>query len=124
MQGPALVGFLARGRGDVHERIQDLLFPTEGPSLLSQAFQQRQVLRSSGPRLLLDQILAVALGGMWPRQMAAIPIFQEQKPHALLYLDDAGEEAFPDPFEEIEDLIRRVLHLDYKELSPWPGGER
>ncbi len=91
----ALIGLGARGKGDVHRRILDILLPADAPSLFSHVIRTRSSYLgppASGP---IDRILTACLGGKEPQEIAIYPILQSHRVVALFYLDDAGVGHFP-----------------------------
>ncbi|MCK6513076.1 hypothetical protein L6R29_24360 [Myxococcota bacterium] len=109
----ALIGLGARGVGDVHRRILDILLPADAPSLFSHVIRTRSSYvgpPASGP---IDRILTACLGGKEPQDIAIYPILQNQRVVALFYLDDAGVGHFPEDSEHIKALIRRAPLLSF-----------
>lgn len=109
----ALIGLGARGVGDVHRRILDILLPADAPSLFSHVIRTRSSYvgpPASGP---IDRILTACLGGKEPQDIAIYPILQNQHVVALFYLDDAGVGHFPEDSEHIKAMIRRAPLLSF-----------
>ncbi|MCB9639583.1 MAG: hypothetical protein H6727_11885 [Myxococcales bacterium] len=109
----ALIGLGARGQGDVHRRILDILLPADAPSLFSHVIRTRASYLGPPANGPIDRILSACLGGKEPQEIAIYPVIQQSRVVALFYLDDAGTGVFPDDSEEIKALIRRAPLLSF-----------
>ncbi|TNE49895.1 MAG: hypothetical protein EP343_10200 [Deltaproteobacteria bacterium] len=113
-----LVGFAALGKGKIHERIEELLFPVDVPSQVSTAVLQQQQYQGPLGISAMDHIVAACLGGATPRTIALIPIVQQGTTTAVYYLDDGGEDNFLLSPSTLKPILDKALMLNYRWSLP------
>lgn len=113
-----LIGLAALGKGRIHEKIEELLFPVDVQSQLTSAVQQQQLYKGPIGDTAMDHIIAACLGGATPRSVAILPIVQNGQTRAVYYLDDGGEDNFLLSERTLEPIIKKASTLDYRWNPP------
>ncbi len=113
-----LIGIAAMGKGKIQERIEDLLFPTDAPSVLSHSIQTQKPYHGMLHLTAMDQIITACLGGALPRHIAVTPVIQNGRAVAIFYMDDAGEDNFPQDPSVFENIVEHAADIDFRWSPP------
>jgi hypothetical protein len=108
-----LIGLAAMGKGKIQDRISDLLFPVETQSTIFRTLQKREAYVGHLPDTAMDQIFAACLGGALPQKIALYPIIQDDGVSGFFYLDDGGEDNFPQDAQVLLPIIEQAVLVNF-----------
>lgn len=111
------LGVAGFGKGKIQERVLELIFPADIPSLLSQVLHRQEPYWGILPDSAMDQIMIACLGGILPQRVGLFPIPQHSKTVAVFYLDDGGEESFPEQ-QVVEKILHATQSMDFRWFPP------
>jgi hypothetical protein len=107
------IGLAAMGKGKIQDRISDLLFPVETQSTIFRTLQKREAYVGHLPDTAMDQIFAACLGGALPQKIALYPIIQDDGVSGFFYLDDGGEDNFPQDAQVLLPIIEQAVLVNF-----------
>ena len=118
LRGELVIGHEARGLGRISERVRDVLFPADAPSVFSQVLRSHQPYHGPLPTTAMDQIIAACLGEDIPLKISVYPVLQGEHVVSIFYLDFLTKSETNEEHGAIEQLMARANLLEYRWEMP------